>query len=368
MKPFRVILSGGGTGGHIFPAIAIANAIKALKPETEFLFVGAKGRMEMEKVPSAGYQIEGLDIAGFQRRLTIANFLFPIKVVKSLIRANQILKKFKPDLVIGTGGYASGPLLYMASLKNIPALIQEQNSFPGITNKLLGTRVNKICVAFAGMDNYFPKNKIVITGNPIRSDINSHPSKIKEGIEFFKLDPTKITLLIIGGSLGARTINESIHAGLSKLVSKQIQVIWQTGNAYSAKVTAIQAEYSTKGVIILPFITRIDLAYAVADIVVSRAGAISISELQVAGKAAILVPSPNVTDDHQTKNAMALVQNEAAIIVKDNQAASQLVNQIEQLVENEAQRNKLKINIEKMAMPLAAQTIAEHALNIINAH
>lgn len=355
----KVIISGGGTGGHIFPAIAIANALKKIDEKTEILFVGAEGRMEMEKVPAAGYKIEGLWISGLQRRLTIDNLSFPFKVISSLMKAKRIIKSFRPDVVVGTGGYASGPLLRMASGMKIPSLIQEQNSFPGITNKLLGRRVNKICVAYENMDKYFPKEKILVTGNPVRQDILSLEGKRKEAMSFFGLNPEKRTLLVIGGSLGARTINESMAGCLEMLLKNNIQVIWQTGKSYTAS-------YNTKGSVwVGPFISRMDFAYSAADIVVSRAGAISLSELAIVKKPCILVPSPNVAEDHQTKNAMALVKNDAAILVKDMEAREKLGNVIIDLINNQQKQNELSSNIGKMAFPNAAERIANEVIQLV---
>ena len=358
----RVIISGGGTGGHIFPAIAIANALKAIDKNVEILFVGAEGRMEMEKVPAAGYKIEGLWISGLQRRLTIDNLSFPFKVISSIMKAKRIIKSFRPDAAVGTGGYASGPMLRVASGMKIPTLIQEQNSFPGITNKLLSGRVNKICVAYSGMEKYFPKEKLILTGNPVRQDILSLEGKRTEAIKFFELNPDKRTLLVIGGSLGARTINESIAGCLEELSKNNIQVIWQTGKHYA---------YSSpqgggrEGVWIGAFITKMDLAYAAADVVVSRAGAISLSELAIVKKPCILVPSPNVAEDHQTKNAMALVGKEAAVLVKDPEARAKLGNEIISLANDIQRQNKLKENISKLAFANAAEAIAREVIQLV---
>ena len=361
-KKLKVILSGGGTGGHIFPALAIANEIKKMVPDAEFLFVGAEGRMEMEKVPAAGYKIVGLWISGLQRKLTLSNLSFPFKVILSVLKAKKIIKEFKPAIVIGTGGYASGPTLKAAASKGIPTLIQEQNSYPGITNKLLSKKANKICVAYEGMERFFPKEKIVFTGNPVRQDISDLSSKRNEAISFFSLDPTKKTILIIGGSLGARTINESIGAGLEEFHKNNIQVIWQTGKGYIETARLQETNYlSTK---VFDFITRMDLVYAAADCIISRAGASSVSEIQIIGKPCILVPSPNVAEDHQTKNAMALVNKNAALLVKDMDAKNTLVETSIALLKDEARQNELKNNIVKMAMPSAASVIAKEALKL----
>ncbi len=358
MPSRKYIISGGGTGGHIFPAIAIARALQAANPKAEFLFVGAKGRMEMEKVPAAGFQIEGLWISGLQRRLTAKNLMFPIKVVSSLIKARQIVKKFGPDVVIGVGGYASGPLLRVATSMKIPTLIQEQNSFPGITNRLLANRVNKICVAYHGMERWFPKDKIVLTGNPVRPEVCKLEGKHARAVEHFGLKPDVPVLLVIGGSLGARTLNESVSAALSRLKSENIQVIWQTGKAYAIKGEEEVVRNGATHVKVYEFISRMDLAYAVADLVISRAGAISISELCVVGKPAILVPSPNVAEDHQTRNAEALVNNHAALLVKDVDAREHLVNKALEVMSNPEQRQKLTENIGRMAYANAAEAIA----------
>ncbi|MBL7916779.1 MAG: undecaprenyldiphospho-muramoylpentapeptide beta-N-acetylglucosaminyltransferase, partial [Bacteroidia bacterium] len=315
MQSTKIILSGGGTGGHIFPAVAIANELKRIIPNAEILFVGAIGRMEMEKVPKAGYKIIGLPIAGLQRRLTLSNLMFPILLIRSFFKARKILKDFNPDVVIGTGGYASGPILNAAAGKGIPTLIQEQNSFAGITNKLLAKKVNKICVAYEGMEKFFPKEKIIFSGNPVRQDIVNVDAKRKEAQDFFKLSSSKKTVLIIGGSLGARTINLAINEGLKKFAENNLQLIWQTGISFAP--TAIEScnKFTDKGIFAFDFIQKMDLAYAAADIVISRAGASSVSELCNTNKACILVPSPNVAEDHQTKNAMALVNKNAAILV-----------------------------------------------------
>ena len=360
----RVILSGGGTGGHIFPAVAIANAIKAAAPLAEILFVGAKGRMEMEKVPAAGYPIEGLWISGLQRRLTADNLMFPFKVISSLYHASKIIKKFKPDVVIGTGGYASGPTLRMASWLGIPTVIQEQNSFPGITNKMLAAKANIICVAYEGMEKFFPASKIRLTGNPVRHDIEFNNNLKPEALKLFNLAEDKITLLVVGGSLGARTINQSIEAGLRILANENIQLIWQTGKAFTEQAENTVKDYKGKGIITMPFIKEMDKAYTAADIVVSRAGAIAISELCLTGKPSILVPSPNVAEDHQTKNALALSSRKAAILVKDSEAPTTLVSTITMLASNISEQKTLSSNISSMAIRNSAQQIAEHVFEL----
>jgi UDP-N-acetylglucosamine--N-acetylmuramyl-(pentapeptide) pyrophosphoryl-undecaprenol N-acetylglucosamine transferase len=361
----KVIISGGGTGGHIFPAIAIATALKKIDNSIEILFVGAKGRMEMEKVPAVGFKIEGLWISGLQRRLTLDNLSFPFKVISSIMRSKKIITNFKPDVAVGTGGFASGPMLYVAVAMGIPTLIQEQNSFPGITNKILGKKVNKICVVYEGMDKYFPKDKIVVTGNPVRQDILSLDGKRDEAMKFFGLDPSKKILLVIGGSLGARTINESIMLSLDLLKKNNIQIIWQTGKSYVISPSPEGRAREGAGIWVSAFISKMDLAYACADIVVSRAGAISLSELAIVKKPCILVPSPNVAEDHQTKNAMALVKTDAAIIVIDNEAKEKLGKEIIELVNDIQKQSLLVENIGKLAFPNAAEVIAKEVMKLI---
>ncbi|MDB3887316.1 undecaprenyldiphospho-muramoylpentapeptide beta-N-acetylglucosaminyltransferase [bacterium] len=363
--PKRVIISGGGTGGHIFPAIAIANAIKEQFSGTEILFVGAEGKMEMEKVPAAGYKIVGLPIMGLQRRFTLQNLKFPFKLIASLVKAKKVLNDFKPDVVVGVGGYASGPLLKIALRKGIPALIQEQNSYPGITNKLLASKVEKICVAYQGMEKFFPKEKIIITGNPVRQDIKTAKNKRERGLEHFKLSADKKTVLVIGGSLGARTINEAIDKGLSSFTENKVQLIWQTGKWYADKAMQAVENHKDVGIITLPFIGKMDYAYAVADIVISRAGAISVSELCLTAKPSILVPSPNVAEDHQTKNAMALVNSNASLLVKDVEASSELVSKAIELLQNEMKIKELSKNISSLAYSDSADIIAREVMKLI---
>lgn len=363
MSQLKFIVSGGGTGGHIFPAIAIANALKARVPDAEFLFVGAEGRMEMEKVPAAGYKIVGLWISGLQRKLTLSNLSFPFKVISSLMKAKKILRDFQPDAVIGTGGYASGPMLRVASKAGIPTLVQEQNSYPGITNKILAARVSRICVAYRGMEKYFPKEKMLFTGNPVRQDILNLQGKHARAMEFFALDPNRRTLLIIGGSLGARTINLSIAAGIKRIVEQGYQVIWQTGKGFLPQAQEITKGLS--GVYVNDFITKMDLAYAAADLVVSRAGASSVSELCLVGKASILVPSPNVAEDHQTKNAMALVNEGAASLVKDVEAATLLVDRVIELFGDNERRAEFESKISQLGTPNSADLIAGEILQLI---
>lgn len=368
MKPDpKFIISGGGTGGHIFPAIAIADALKRKLPLAEILFVGAKGRMEMEKVPAAGYKITGLWISGLQRRITTENLLFPIKVISAFIKAISIIRIFKPDAVIGVGGYASGPTLRAAISMKIPTIIQEQNSYPGITNKVLAPNVKKICVAYEGMGKYFPSDRIIVTGNPVRSDIAALENKRPEALSFFGLLENKPTLLVVGGSLGARTINESIVDSLKTLADSGLQVIWQTGKAFAESAAEAVKNRDNQSIRTYAFITRMDLAYAAADIVVSRAGAIAISELCLVGKPAILVPSPNVSEDHQTKNAMALVDKKAALLVRDSEARAELAKQIILLSKDTELKKQLSENILRLAFPEAADHIADEIIGCLKA-
>jgi len=365
LKPIKIIISGGGTGGHIFPAIAIANAFKILRPNTEFLFVGAEGRMEMEKVPAAGYKIEGLWISGLQRKLTLSNLFFPFKVLSSLLKAKKIIKNFKPDIAIGTGGFASGPTLQVASGRGIPTLIQEQNSYPGITNRILSKKVNKICVAYTGMEKYFPKEKIILTGNPVRQDILEIDGKREIALTHFGLNSGKKTILVIGGSLGARAINESIQNCIETFQKSNIQLIWQTGKSFYPQAQQSVATYSDKGIKAFDFISTMNLAYAAADIVISRAGASSISELCLVQKPSILIPSPNVAEDHQTKNAMALVNINAAIFIKDSEVKDKLCSIAIELINNANQCKMLGDNIAKLAFKESAAVIANEILKLV---
>ena len=365
MSQYKIIVSGGGTGGHIFPAIAIANAIKAKYPNTEILFVGAEGKMEMEKVPAAGYKIIGLPIMGLQRRLTFQNLKFPFKLLASMFKAKKIINDFQPHVVVGVGGYASGPLLKAATKKGIPALIQEQNSYPGITNKLLAPQVQKICVAYDGMERFFPKEKILLTGNPVRQDIKNLKVKRDRGMEHFGLSGDKKTVLVIGGSLGARTINESVEEGLEAFVENNVQLLWQTGKFYAERAQQAVEKYKEQGIKTMAFISKMDYAYAVADVVISRAGASSISELCLAEKATIFVPSPNVSEDHQTKNAMALVNHNAALLVKDAESKEQLITTLMSLLQDEDRLENLRMNIAKMAFTDSANIIADEVMKLI---
>jgi UDP-N-acetylglucosamine--N-acetylmuramyl-(pentapeptide) pyrophosphoryl-undecaprenol N-acetylglucosamine transferase len=361
----KVVISGGGTGGHIFPAIAIANEIKNKYPQAEILFVGAKGKMEMEKVPQAGYKIVGLPITGFQRRLAFSNFVLPFKLVYSLIKAYFLLKSFKPNVVIGVGGYASGPILRVASFASIPTMVQEQNSYPGKTNRILSKVVNKICVAYDGLDQFFPKDKIVFTGNPVRNEMVTINGKREEAYSFFGLDPLKKTILVIGGSLGARTLNESIINALNLIQDTQVQVLWQCGKFYYPQYKEKIEEFYKAGIHLNEFIFKMDLAYASADIIISRAGAISVSELALIGKPVILVPSPNVSDDHQTKNALALVNKSAALLVKDTEAKNNLFKEAIELLNNQEKATLLATNCLSLGIPNAAERIVNEIENII---
>ncbi len=362
----KFIISGGGSGGHIFPAIAIANALKEAYPHCDILFVGAKGKMEMEKVPAAGFPIEGLWISGFQRRLSIQNLSFPFKVISSLRKARSIIKKFNPDLVIGVGGFASGPTLHQAAKMGFPTLIQEQNSYPGITNIILSKKVDKICVAYDNMDKYFPKEKIFFTGNPVRKEVVQIEGKRDKALDFFGLEASKIVVLVVGGSLGARTINESIEAHLKDFHAYNIQLIWQTGKNYQAQAQrAVDAMPKDSGIVTTAFINKMDIAYAAADIVVSRAGAIAISELCVVKKPVILVPSPFVAEDHQTKNALALQTNHAAVLVKDAEQKEKLMPEIIRLATNNHDRETLIRNIASLGIQEATTAIVSVANSLL---
>lgn len=357
-KKLNIIISGGGTGGHIYPAVAVAEELQKRIPNVNILFIGASDRMEMEKVPKAGYKIIGLWISGFQRSLSVKNLLFPVKVISAVVKSLNIIKEFKPDAAIGFGGYASGAMMWAATIKKIPSIIHEQNSYAGITNKILKNRVDTICVAYDKMDRFFPERKIVKVGNPIRKDLMNVNGKRAEAIRFFNLDSNKKTILIIGGSLGARTINESVFAGTEKLEQAGLQVIWQTGKLFNKA-------QETKTIKPYTFIYEMDLAYAAADVVISRAGALSIAELAQVQKPVMLVPSPNVSEDHQTKNAMALVNSEAAILVKDSDAREKLIDEVIQLAANEMKQTQLKNNIASFAMPNAAKRIVDEVLRVM---
>ena len=365
MKIKRAIISGGGTGGHIFPAIAIADEIRKRNPEAEILFVGAIGKMEMEKVPAAGYRIEGLKIAGFQRKFSLSNFLLPFKIIGSLLKARKIIKAFKPQVVIGVGGYASGPTLKMATWLKVPTIIQEQNSFPGKTNKLLAQKVSAICTAYEGLEKFFPKEKITITGNPVRCDMVDISGKKEAAAAYFGLSMDKPTVLFIGGSLGARTLNETVQKHYDEISNADFQVIWQCGKTNFEAINADVVGKTVGTIRLLKFIDRMDYAYALADIIVSRAGAISVSELSLIGKPTILVPSPNVAEDHQTKNAMALVDQNAALLVKDSEARSKLVENVKNLLMNESKRKEMSTALVKFARPEATKHIVDIIENIL---
>ncbi|GGD20905.1 undecaprenyldiphospho-muramoylpentapeptide beta-N-acetylglucosaminyltransferase [Hyunsoonleella pacifica] len=355
-KKYRIILSGGGTGGHIYPAIAIANDLKSRYPESEFLFVGAKDRMEMEKVPRAGYDIKGLWISGIQRRLTLKNLMFPFKVLSSLWKARKIIKSFKPDVAIGTGGFASGPLLQVAVSNNIPTLIQEQNSYPGITNKILSKKARKICVAYKGLERFFPKEKIKVTGNPVRQDLLNIEGKTVEAKNHFNLKHGKYTLLVLGGSLGSRRINQLIEQELDFLSTQNVEIIWQCGKLYYQQYKLYG---NSKDVQVYQFLNEMDMAYASADIIISRAGASSVSELCIVGKPVIFIPSPNVAEDHQTKNAMAIVNQDAAIMIKEEDLDADFENKFSQLIASQEKQNELGGNIKKLALVNATKDIVD---------
>ncbi|MBS4071776.1 MAG: undecaprenyldiphospho-muramoylpentapeptide beta-N-acetylglucosaminyltransferase [Algoriphagus sp.] len=354
---YRILISGGGTGGHIYPAIAIANAWKEKHPDSEILFVGALGKMEMQKVPEAGYPIKGLPVAGLQRSLSLANLSFPFKLWKSLRMAAQIVKEFRPHAVVGVGGYASGPVLYAAQNKGIPTLLQEQNSYAGLTNKLLAKKADSICVAYPGMDQFFPAGKIKITGNPVRKDILDLSGKKEKGIEHFGLATDRKTILVLGGSLGARTLNQAVLQDMQKLEEAGYQVLWQSGKFYFKDMHAKLEDTGLKHIHLREFIREMDLAYASADVIVSRAGALSVSELSLVGKPVIFIPSPNVAEDHQTKNAMAYVSHQAAVLLKDAEAVGQLKTKVDELLQNTSIAATLGENMKKLAKPDAANAI-----------
>ncbi|MGQ1890900.1 undecaprenyldiphospho-muramoylpentapeptide beta-N-acetylglucosaminyltransferase [Thermophagus sp. OGC60D27] len=355
----KIIISGGGTGGHVFPAIAIGDALMRRNPAAQILFVGALGRMEMEKVPEAGYKIEGLPVAGFQRRLTFKNVTFFFKLAASMIKARRIVRTFQPDVVIGVGGYASGPVLKAAAAAGVPTLIQEQNSFPGVTNRILARKAKTICVAYPGMERFFPAPRIVLTGNPVRKKL-LEPVDRREAFLKLNLDPEKKTLLVVGGSLGAGSINNGILEHLEDIMSlTDVQLLWQCGKYYWDDLKKQLSAKNLENVKVAPFLKNMEMAYAVADVVISRAGAGTISELALLGKASILVPSPNVSEDHQTKNAMSLVKEGAALMVTDRDAARQLVPEALSLLRNEAERQQLEIKIKEFALPDAAEKIAQ---------
>jgi len=357
----NIIISGGGTGGHIYPAIAIANELKLRYPKVKILFVGAKDKMEMEKVPQAGYEIKGLWISGIQRKLTLKNLLFPFKLMSSLWKANRIIRKFKPILVIGTGGFASGPILMVASRKGIPTLIQEQNSYPGITNKLLGKKAKSICVAYDNLERFFPKEKIIKTGNPVRQDLLTIQNKTEEAKAFFKLDVNKKTILILGGSLGARRINQLIEEQLDFFKNQDVQVIWQCGKLY---VDEYQQYNQKENIQVYQFLNRMDLAYAAADVIISRAGASSVSELCIVGKPTIFIPSPNVAEDHQTKNAKSIADKYGAILLKESELDTFPIV-FEALMKDKGKQQSLSENIKELALPDATSQIVKEIEKIL---
>lgn len=363
MATKKFLISGGGTGGHIYPAIAIANELKKEFPNAEFLFVGAKDKMEMQKVPQADYKIKGLWIAGLQRKLTLKNAMFPFKLTSSLWKSFLILKKFKPNVVIGTGGFASGAVLKMANILNIPTLIQEQNSYPGITNKLLAKKANSICVAYENLERFFPKEKIKLTGNPVRQDLLDIDTKRSEAITYFNLDDNKKTLLILGGSLGSRRINQLIEKELDFLLQSGVQVFWQCGNFYMAEYKHFSEKENVQ---VVSFIDRMDLVYAAADFIISRSGASSVSELCLVGKPTIFIPSPNVAEDHQTKNAKAICDKNGALLIKESNLDAEFETVFKELISNEEKQKELSQNIKKLAKPNATKDIVEEIVKLLN--
>jgi UDP-N-acetylglucosamine--N-acetylmuramyl-(pentapeptide) pyrophosphoryl-undecaprenol N-acetylglucosamine transferase len=363
-EALHIIISGGGTGGHVFPALAIAEALHEINPQINILFVGATGRMEMQKVPEAGYRIVGLPVAGLQRRITWKNLLVPYKLIKSIRQSQKILREFKPDVAVGVGGYASGPVLRVAGKKGIPVLIQEQNSCAGVTNRLLARRAQKICVAYDGMEKYFPAHKIELTGNPVRRNLTSLDDKKGEGLEHFHLKTDRKTLLVIGGSQGARSINESMIQNLNAFENKNLQVIWQCGRNYYQQALDKLHAVDLPNIRLKDFISRIDLAYAASDLIISRAGAGTISELALIKKPVILVPSPNVAEDHQTRNARFLVKKNAAILVKDQDAREKLIDQAFRILDDDPIRKALSSNIAGIAKPDSAKQIAESVIQL----
>ena len=365
MRKLKILISGGGTGGHIFPALAIAKSIEKIVSNVDFLFVGANDRMEMQKIPNEGYKIIGLWISGLQRSLNIKNLLFPIKLFHSLWKAKKIIKEFRPDLVIGTGGYASAPLLYTAANRGVPSVIQEQNSYPGLTNKFLSKYVHKVCVAYDNVEIFFPSDKIIITGNPIRENILDFANTRDEGQKLFDIDKSKPTILVVGGSLGALTINNAIKENINNLDQIGLNLIWQTGTSYENQAQECIIDLNVRGMNAYTFIKDMHKAYATADVIISRAGAIAISELCFVGKPLILIPSPNVSENHQYKNAQSLVNKNAALLVEDAQVNCKLVDILEELMKNEDLKLTLSSNIKKIAITNAAERIAKIALDLV---
>ncbi len=360
-KIYKIILSGGGTGGHIYPAIAIADELKSRFPNSEFLFVGAKDKMEMEKIPNAGYKIKGLWIAGLQRQLTLKNLMFPFKLIHSLIKSISIINTFKPDIAIGTGGFASGALLQIANLKHITTVVQEQNSYPGITNKLLGKKAAKICVAYNGLERFFPKEKLIKTGNPVRENLVNNNYNSAKAKAFFKLNETKKTILVIGGSLGAKRINELIEAHIDVFKTLDTQVIWQCGKLYYERFKI----YDDNCIKVHQYINNMNAAYAAADVIISRAGASSVSELCIAAKPVIFIPSPNVAEDHQTKNASAIASQNAAILIKENELDNRFKAEFTALITSQKQQNELSKNIKQLALPNATKHIVDEIVKLL---
>jgi len=365
MGKLKIIVSGGGTGGHIFPAISIANELKDRFPESDILFVGALGKMEMERVPAAGYRIVGLPVVGFPRKFSFKMLTFFLKLFKSMRLANQIISDFKPDIAVGVGGFASGPVLKAAVRRGVPAVLQEQNSYAGVTNKLLAAKVNKICVAYPKMEQYFPADKIVLTGNPVRKNLIDAVVSKTEGLEFFKLATEKQVVLIVGGSLGARTLNESVMANLELIRKTNVQIIWQTGSYYYNEMIERLGQNKPENLHPMEFVSRMDLAYAAADVVISRAGAGTISELCLLGKPSVLVPSPNVAEDHQTKNALSLVNNQAALLINDADSTDDLFVETFKLLNNKTLLKSLSENILKLGRPNAAKDIVDVILEVL---
>jgi UDP-N-acetylglucosamine--N-acetylmuramyl-(pentapeptide) pyrophosphoryl-undecaprenol N-acetylglucosamine transferase len=365
LQKLKVIISGGGTGGHIFPAIAIADALKRKVEDIEILFIGAKDKMEMQKVPAAGYPIEGLWISGLQRKLTLQNLSFPFKVASSLIKAGKLIAQFQPDVVVGVGGFASGPTLRAASSRNIPTLIQEQNSYPGITNKLLSKRVNKICVAYDGMERFFPSEKIVKTGNPVRKEVINIEGKRDEAFTFFGLEKNRKTLLIVGGSQGALSVNKSVQANLDILLQNNQQIVWQTGKYFYETAKKIAEQKKTENLVITEFIERMDYAYAAADVIISRAGAIAISEICAVAKPTIFVPLPSAAEDHQRKNAQALVDKNAALMIPDNETFEKIGKTAIELINDTNRQKEISKNLEKLAIRDASDRIVDEILKLV---
>jgi UDP-N-acetylglucosamine--N-acetylmuramyl-(pentapeptide) pyrophosphoryl-undecaprenol N-acetylglucosamine transferase len=366
MEKLRFILSGGGTGGHIYPAIAIANELKSRFPDAQFLFVGAKDKMEMQKVPQNGYKIKGLWIAGLQRKITLKNAMFPLKLISSLWQSRKIIKEFKPHVVVGTGGFASGPLLQMANFLNIPTVIQEQNSYPGITNKMLSKKAKKICVAYENLDRFFPQEKVILTGNPVRQDLINIENKKKEALKYLNLDANKKTLLVLGGSLGSRRINQLIEQELNNFKSLDIQIIWQCGKLYFEEYKKYNSNSNAKqNIQVVAFVDKMDLVYAAADIVISRAGASSVSELCIVGKPVIFIPSPNVAEDHQTKNAKSIVDKNGALMIKESELEINFNRLFTDLLNDNHKQEQLSKNIKALALPNATNQIVDEIVQLI---